>query len=188
MPSLRRSSPARPQAGSPIPSRSPGYPPTRRWAGRPGLTNSTGRCYSWPPTPPATSPGRPSTWTAAGPAAEAMAGARALSGDEPLEGVARAGRDVGTAAATQLRAEAHDTDWTAWIGSVPGTVVSLPQTPFFSLASHVPTSSFPPAAQLPAEAHDTEERCSSRDTAFRPGMDIGLPQSPFFSLTRNAAL
>src|SRR5215470_6845156 len=70
MPSLPRSSPARPQAGWPIPSRSPGYPPTHRWAARPGPGNSTGRCYSWPPTPPVTSPGRPSTWTAVGPAAD----------------------------------------------------------------------------------------------------------------------
>ena len=40
----------------------------------PSRGNSTARCYSWPPTPPATSPGRPSTWTAVGPAADRHGG------------------------------------------------------------------------------------------------------------------
>ena len=41
----------------------------------------------------------------------------------------------------------------------PGTVVSLPQTPFLSLTTHAPVPPvLPPAAQLPAETHDTEER------------------------------
>ena len=53
--------PAQPRAGWPIPIRSPGYRPTRHWAARPGPRNSTGRCCSWPPTPPATSPARPCT-------------------------------------------------------------------------------------------------------------------------------
>ena len=52
----------------------------------PSRGNSTARCYSWPPTPPATSPGKPSTSMAGGPAADRHG---------PFLGAGRTGRAAG---------------------------------------------------------------------------------------------
>src|SRR5215471_13578569 len=72
--------------------------------------------------------------------------------------------------AAQLPAEAHDTEYTCaaapWLrAAVPGTSMAACQVPFTSLATNAwkcPELSMyhPPAAQLPAEAHDTEPTCA----------------------------
>ena len=66
------SSRPRPAASCKIPTRSPGSARTRRSDARRGPMSSTGRCCSWPAAPPAMSPGGPSWWTAAGPAASSV--------------------------------------------------------------------------------------------------------------------
>jgi hypothetical protein len=97
-----------------------------------------------------------------------------------------------------LPAELHDTEliWAsppAFKIPKPGTSLAWPQRPFRSLTTNTwkceePSVYPPPAAQLPAELHDTEETWAA-PPAFKveePGTSLARPQRPFRSLTTNA--
>src|SRR5271170_4704685 len=95
---------------------------------------------------------------------------------------------------TQLPGDPHDTDTAAFraLAAVPGTEIALPQVPFFSLTTSGPKAAsvlalpeYPAAAQLPAEAHETDAKVVVPKAAD-PGTWIAVPQEPWFSLTTNA--
>ncbi len=67
----------------------------------------------------------------------------------------------------------------------PGTAIAVPHLPFTSLTTNacrarVPFVAYPPAAQLPAEAHDTEWTSAypPRFSDPKPGTSIAVRQVP----------
>src|SRR5215472_9060345 len=89
-----------------------------------------------------------------------------------------------------MAADAHETDRTAanprlFSAPRPGTSIALPHTPCRSLTTNAwslpkPSPYSPPAAQLPADGHDTENVPAAPPLfrAPRPGTSIALLQTP----------
>src|SRR5689334_8478813 len=100
-------------------------------------------------------------------------------------------------AAPQLPADAHDTESTRapppWLrAAVPGTSMAACQMPFTAVATNARPSpelmELPPAAPLPATAHDTHMTAAAPPwlRAAVPGSSLAVPQVPFRSPATNA--
>jgi hypothetical protein len=94
--------------------------------------------------------------------------------------------------ALQLPADAQDTELTCAFPSLsaamPGTMATGPHMPFTSLTTNAccePTVKLPPALQLPADAHDSDQIIAPVPSAAMPGTRVAVPQLPFTSLTTN---
>jgi hypothetical protein len=71
---------------------------------------------------------------------------------------------------------------------MPGTMTTGLHVPFASLATNArcePTVKLPPAPQLPADAHDTDQIIAPVPGAAMPGTPVAVRHLPFTSLTTN---
>jgi len=97
--------------------------------------------------------------------------------------------------ALQSPADAQDTELTCALpplrAAMPGTMTTGLHVPFTSLTTNArcelaePAVKLPPAPQLPADAHDTDQIIAPVPGAAVPGTRVAVRHLPFTSLTTN---